>query len=317
MQVGLAGVHADPYLDRVAVGPGQRASLADELQRTSHSPLGVVLVRPGEAEHGEHGVADELLHGAAVLLDEPSRQGVVALQQPVDQLVVGGLRVRREGDEVAEQRGDDLALLGKSRRSCRRLTSDRGGRRRGTHLLDGRQPSPAVRTEGELGRVLATAGRAGVHETPTSASSPRSLRAPASPRAARRSRARPRAPALPRALCRAPPGSAPARAAPAPPRRARRSRASGRRRRRSRPPPPRARRAPRRGAPDTLSGCARAWVTLARCPEPGQWRDRGPRRSKRHVSGSGTSRRSRRCCVGAGRAVVGIRSETGRAQSPR
>ena len=50
----------------------------------------------------------------------------------------------------------------------------------------------------------------------------------------------------PAALCRAPPGSAPGRAAPAPPRRACRSRASGRRRRRSRPPPSRARRAPRR-----------------------------------------------------------------------
>ena len=114
VQVGLAGVHADAHLDRVAVGPGQRADFVDEPKRAAHGPLGVVLVRLREAEHGEHGVADELLDGAAVLLDEPPRQGVVLLQEAVDQLVVGGLGVGGEADEVAEQGGDDLALLGES-----------------------------------------------------------------------------------------------------------------------------------------------------------------------------------------------------------
>jgi hypothetical protein len=39
------------------------------VERSSHRPQRIVLVRAREAEHGHHRVADELLHGAAMPLD--------------------------------------------------------------------------------------------------------------------------------------------------------------------------------------------------------------------------------------------------------
>ncbi len=42
----------------------------DELERRPHRPFGVVLVRDRGAPDGHHGVADELLDGAAVALDD-------------------------------------------------------------------------------------------------------------------------------------------------------------------------------------------------------------------------------------------------------
>ena len=83
-----------------------------DAQPGAHRPLGVVLVRGRHPEDPDHGVADELLDGAAVGLDHLAGGRVVGAQDGVDVLGVGGLAHRREGDEVAEERGDDLALLG-------------------------------------------------------------------------------------------------------------------------------------------------------------------------------------------------------------
>ena len=160
VQVGLARVDADAHLDGVAVGPGERGGLGRELEGAAHGPLGVVVVGGREAEDGEHGVADELLDDAAVALDEPLRQGAVALQQGVDKLVVCGLGVRCVADEVAEQSGDDLALLGEGARLLERS------------FIRG-QPGAAGRAEGELIGVLAgTRGTGGHRSRPMSRATP-------------------------------------------------------------------------------------------------------------------------------------------------
>ena len=80
----LAGVDADADLDGLAADAGQGVDLVDQAQAGAHRALGVVLVQRRDAEDGDHGVADELLHGAAVGLDGPAGDGVVAAQQGVD-----------------------------------------------------------------------------------------------------------------------------------------------------------------------------------------------------------------------------------------
>ena len=66
---GLPGVDADPDLNGLAADAGQGVDLVDEAQAGSHGAFGVVLVQGGYAENRHHGVADELLHRAAVGLD--------------------------------------------------------------------------------------------------------------------------------------------------------------------------------------------------------------------------------------------------------
>ena len=72
-------------------------------------------------------------------------RGVVAAQQGVDVLGVGGLAHGGEGDEVAEEGGDDLALLGDRRRSdaaWSRTWSRRRSRRGPRSRSWGRRSSP-------------------------------------------------------------------------------------------------------------------------------------------------------------------------------
>ena len=61
----LTGVHADPALDPEL---GQRGS---HLERRPAGAQRVVLVRNGHSEHRHHRIADELLHRATVVLDDP------------------------------------------------------------------------------------------------------------------------------------------------------------------------------------------------------------------------------------------------------
>ncbi len=65
----------------------------------------------GRAEHAEHRVADELVHRAAEMLDRAFQQRVIDAEHRLDVLGVRLVRAFREPDEVAEQDGDDLALL--------------------------------------------------------------------------------------------------------------------------------------------------------------------------------------------------------------
>ena len=109
---GLAGVDADAHLDGAAGDRRQSLDGLDELEPRANRTLGIVLVRRRHAEDGDHGVADELLDRAPVVLDDIARHSVVTAQQGVDVLRVGVLAERRRSDQVAEQGGHDLALLG-------------------------------------------------------------------------------------------------------------------------------------------------------------------------------------------------------------
>ena len=66
----LAAVDADAHLDGLAAEARQGVDLVDEAQAGAHGAFRVVLVEGGHAEDGDHGVADVLLDGAAVGLDE-------------------------------------------------------------------------------------------------------------------------------------------------------------------------------------------------------------------------------------------------------
>ena len=78
---GLAGVDADARLERRAVGAGHALERLEDAQAGAHGPLGVVLVHGRHAEDADHGVADELLHGAAVGLDHLGGAGEVLAEQ--------------------------------------------------------------------------------------------------------------------------------------------------------------------------------------------------------------------------------------------
>ena len=141
----LARVDPDPDLQRQArVVLVQFRDRLQDAQRGPDRTLGVVLVRKRSSEHGHDRVADELLHRAAVALDLLSQALVVRTDAGAHVLGVGGLGGGGEADQVAEEDGDDLALLG----------------RQGGFL---RQRSGAERTERKLARELLAAGRAGRH----------------------------------------------------------------------------------------------------------------------------------------------------------
>ena len=138
----LAGVDADADLQRerrVCL-----VQLLDRLQDAQSGPdgaLDVVLVRRRRAEHRHDRVPDELFDGAAVALDVMPQASVVGADAGPDVLGVSRIGSCGEPDEIAEEDGDDLALLVK------------GGRR---FLRQGRGTK---RAEGELaGRVLAAGG---------------------------------------------------------------------------------------------------------------------------------------------------------------
>ena len=65
----------------------------------------------GDAEDGDHGIADVLLDDAAVGLDDPARRGIVASQHGVDELGIVALGDGGEADKVAEERRDHAALF--------------------------------------------------------------------------------------------------------------------------------------------------------------------------------------------------------------
>jgi hypothetical protein len=102
-------------------------------------------VRDRRAEDGHHGVADELLDGAAVPLELASQLRVVRRQRGADVLGIELLRLRGEPDQVGEQDRDDLPLLAG-------LVRRRGAERRA-----------AARAEAGILGVLAPAVRAQHH----------------------------------------------------------------------------------------------------------------------------------------------------------
>ena len=81
------------------------------LGRGSNRTERVVLVRDGDPEHRHDRVADELLDGAAVTLEDDAKILEVAPHPCAQRLGIGRLAERGRADEVAEEDRDDLALL--------------------------------------------------------------------------------------------------------------------------------------------------------------------------------------------------------------
>ena len=100
----LAGLDSDAH------GEPQLLDRRHDGQSRTQRALGVVLVGERDFERGHHGVAGELLHGAAVRLDAARD----LLEVPVDALPhdlgIGRDDEARRIDEVHEQDGCDLAL---------------------------------------------------------------------------------------------------------------------------------------------------------------------------------------------------------------
>jgi len=107
----LTRVHTEPELEGQTA---RRIQLADALAQReggADRALGVVIVRRRRAEDRHHRVADELLDGPAVLLEDLPHLGEGPSVRTPDDLGV----VRHAGcgraDDVGEQDGDQLALV--------------------------------------------------------------------------------------------------------------------------------------------------------------------------------------------------------------
>jgi hypothetical protein len=98
----LARVDADPDLDLDRVA---------ELQRCAHGPERVVLVHLRHAEHGHHGVADELLDRAAVTLDRRSSRLEVPRHRGARRFRIEPLGASGRADHIAEEHRYSLPLL--------------------------------------------------------------------------------------------------------------------------------------------------------------------------------------------------------------
>ncbi len=138
-----ADAHGQPrHVDLLAEG----SDAPHQLETGTHRPLGVVLVRRGHAPHRHHGVADELLHAAAVAADDPAALVEVRRLQLLHVLLVAGLSQRGEADEVPEQHAGDAAGDGRPPGGggglCGRRRGGRGGRSAGEAELERQGPAP-------------------------------------------------------------------------------------------------------------------------------------------------------------------------------
>ncbi len=79
----------------------------------------------GEAEDGDHGVADELLEDPAVLGDDLAGDVVVAAQQHADILGVERIAQGGRSRDVGEEHGDDAAFFSHGRYRLRKRTRRR------------------------------------------------------------------------------------------------------------------------------------------------------------------------------------------------
>ena len=103
-------VHRHAHLELAVLGDP-----VANCQRRANRALGVVFVRDRRAEHRHHGVADELLHRAAAVLELCAQPLVVRAQDRLDVLRVERFRARREADEIGEQHRHNLALAAHQR----------------------------------------------------------------------------------------------------------------------------------------------------------------------------------------------------------
>ncbi len=111
----LAGVHADPHLDRDATVAlellVQRGEPFAHVDRRARGPQRVVLVELRDPEHGHHRVADVLLDRPTVALDRPAHRVEVARLHVAERLRIESLAERRRAGDIAEDDRDRLADL--------------------------------------------------------------------------------------------------------------------------------------------------------------------------------------------------------------
>ncbi len=143
----LAGVDAGTELDRdTAAGAElgvEGGQLGRDLGRGPDRPKSIVLMEGGDTEDGHDGVADELLDGAAVTLDDRPHHREVAAHDRPHRLRVELLAQDRRADDVGEQDGDDFANVterGYRAERCRASRAEPGpigvlcaARRTGSH----------------------------------------------------------------------------------------------------------------------------------------------------------------------------------------
>ena len=106
----LTGLHTDTDGERdlrlrSRQGPVTRA------RRRAKRPQGVVRMGDRRAEDRVDGVADVLLHGAALVLDEPPQTGEGRIERGLQPLRAERHRERGRADHVDEQAGDEAPLL--------------------------------------------------------------------------------------------------------------------------------------------------------------------------------------------------------------
>ena len=104
----LAGIDPDPRLQ------AQLRQSVPHLHRRADGAQGVVLAHLGNAEHGHHRVADELLDRPAVQLDDALHPLEVAGKQGTQGLGIRRPAQRSRAGDVAEQQGHRLALLARN-----------------------------------------------------------------------------------------------------------------------------------------------------------------------------------------------------------
>ncbi len=169
----LAGVDADPHLQREPMGGVEfgvdRLEPSPHADRGSERPRRIVLVGRRHAERGHHGVADELLHRAALGLDLLAHAAEVGGHDVAKLLGVQPFAQRGRPGHVGEQHAHDPSFLG---RDLDRFL-DRGstggaeaGAGRQLHPAGGAhrtQARAARRAEPSLGVVLGTTCGAANH----------------------------------------------------------------------------------------------------------------------------------------------------------
>ena len=120
----IAGHHlaaVDPDASLKAHAPGRLEPRVESRQRFAHLRRGanraqrVVLVQDGNAEDRHHGVADELLHDAAVSRDDRLHRAEILRHEQAQRLEVELLSEPRRVDEVGEEHRHGLSHFARDR----------------------------------------------------------------------------------------------------------------------------------------------------------------------------------------------------------
>jgi len=103
--------HDHARADTDARADTERGQRVAHLDRRAAGTKCIVLVRSGDAEHGHHCVADELLHRPAVRVGDPLHPFEVARQQRTQGLWIRLFPECRRTRHIAEEDGDGLPQL--------------------------------------------------------------------------------------------------------------------------------------------------------------------------------------------------------------